>query len=350
MPHENNKMYCHRKKLRASTRDWKNINEFIVDLCERNITLLEKANDSLWRKASELLLFVACDSDREFKKDVPSCIPIAYGLKGKSIRLQTARKMIDVVLNNLHEKGVNVLAQSLDGQWAQIVFRDSFNNPLTLYEFDKDCWSRFAKLGKKNLLRYMESFSHINYKNIEGLSKPERFDIGRYRNGNIGFDVDYKLNEDKEEVMFLACYSFCGELNIHEGLKKLKTPKRVNRPELWGYRLDIDGNMLHILGFEKASRRFTENSTEEGTFTMDEEAVNLMHDMLNSEPLDDVDDNMVEYSINLIHAIQWQIARKLNTCYLTPTNSFLNNSLYFSYVSMKRNGKLLKLKTCTMII
>ena len=173
MPQENNKMYRHRKKLRTSTCDWTNINEFIVDLCERNITLLEKANDSLQRKASELLLFVACDSDREFQKDVPSCIPIAYGLKGKSIHLETARKMIDVVLNNLHEKVVNVLAQSLDGQLAQIVFRDSFNNPLTLYEFNKDCWSRFAKLGKKNLLRYMESFSHINYKNIEGLSKPE---------------------------------------------------------------------------------------------------------------------------------------------------------------------------------
>ena len=66
MPQENNKMYCHRKKLRVSTHDWKNINEFIVDLCERNITLLEKANESLHRKASELLLFVACDSDREF--------------------------------------------------------------------------------------------------------------------------------------------------------------------------------------------------------------------------------------------------------------------------------------------
>ena len=66
MPQENNKMYRHRKKLRVSTRDRKNINEFIVDLCERNITLLEKANESLHRKASELLLFIACDSDREF--------------------------------------------------------------------------------------------------------------------------------------------------------------------------------------------------------------------------------------------------------------------------------------------
>ena len=300
MPNEKKK-YHQRKKLTASTHDWKNINECIVDLCERNITLLEKANDSLQRKATELLLFVACDSDREFQKDVPSCIPIAYGLKGKSICLETARKMIDVVLDNLHQKGVHVLAESRDGQWAQTVFRDSFNNPLTLYEFNKDCWSRFAKLGKKNLLRYMESFSHINHKNIQGLSKLERFDVGRYRNGNIGFDVHYKLNEDKEEVMFLACYSFCGELNFQEGLKKLKMPMRVYRPELWGYRLDIDGNMLHILGFEKASQRFTENSMEQATVTMDEEAVNLMHDMLNYDALDNVDDNMLEYSINLIH-------------------------------------------------
>ena len=114
MPNDRNKMYHQRKKVLPSTCDWKDINECIVDLCERNITLLEKANESLQRKATELLLFVTSDSDRAFQKDVPSCIPIAYGLKGKSICLETARKMIDVVLNNLHEKGVNVLAESLD--------------------------------------------------------------------------------------------------------------------------------------------------------------------------------------------------------------------------------------------
>ena len=70
----------------------------------------------------------------------------------------------------------------------------------------------------------METFSHIHFKNIEGLSKHQRFDVGRYRNGNIGFDVDYKMNEKEEQVMFLTCYSFCGDLNIVEGLKKLKTP------------------------------------------------------------------------------------------------------------------------------
>ena len=132
---------------------------------------------------------MASDSDRQFNKDIPSFIPIAYGLKGKSIRIETARNMINVVQNALNGKNIKVLAESLDGQWAPIVFRDLDNNPLTVYEFDKDCWSRFVKMGKSTLLKYMESFAHISGKNIEGLAKPERFDIGQYRNGNIGFDA-----------------------------------------------------------------------------------------------------------------------------------------------------------------
>ena len=178
MPTDRNKMYRYRKSPTASTPDWKIINEGIVDMCDKNVNLLEKANEILRRKATELLLFVASDSDRQFNKDIPSCIPIAYGLKGKSIRIETTRKMINVVQNALNRKNIRVLAESLDGQWAPIVFRDSDNNPLTVYKFDKDCWSKFLKMGKSNLLRYMETFSHISARNIEGLAKPERFEVG----------------------------------------------------------------------------------------------------------------------------------------------------------------------------
>ena len=168
----------------------------------------------------------------------------------------------------------------------------------------------------------METFSHINYKNIEGLLKPEHFDVGRYRNGNIGFHVDYKLNEDDEQVMFLACYSFCGDLNIHEDLKKLKTPKMRDRPRLWRYEVDIDGNLLHILGCKKVSQRFTETSREEPTVTMDEEAVNLMHDMLNYDALNDVDEDMVEYSMNLIHDVSVADCNKIKHLLLN-THKFI---------------------------
>ena len=300
MPEESKKMYRHRKTVGSSTPDWKELNESIVDLCNRNIKVLEKANESLRRKATELLLFVASDSNREFCKDVPNSIPIAYGLKGKSIRVETAKKMIDVVQNKLNENNINVLAESLDGQWAQIVFRDSSNNPLAVYEFDKDCWIKFAKLGKHNILKYLETFSHIHFKNIEGLSKPERFDEGRYQNGNIGFDVDFRFNKKKEKLMFLSCYSFCGELNIHKGLKKLRTPLKNDHLKLWGSEMDIDGSLLHILGYKKVSRRLGETSSKDENNALDGEAITLRHDMVAYNAEYDADDEFLEYSQNFM--------------------------------------------------
>ena len=114
-----------------------------MDLCDETIALLDKSNNLLRRKATELLLFIATDIDREFNKDLPLSVPIAYGLKGKSIRLDTARNMINVVRDKLKVENISVLVEALDGQWSGIVFRDENKNPLTLYDFDKDCWLKF---------------------------------------------------------------------------------------------------------------------------------------------------------------------------------------------------------------
>ena len=97
-------MYRYRTTHAHITPDWQDINESIVDMCDKNVTLVQKAHEILCQKATELLLFVASDSDRQFNKDMPSCIPIAYGLKGKSIRIETARNMINVVQNALNGK------------------------------------------------------------------------------------------------------------------------------------------------------------------------------------------------------------------------------------------------------
>ena len=96
--------------------------------------------------------------------------------------------------------------------------------------------------------------------------------------------------------MFLACYSFCGELNIHKGLKKLTTPLRNHWPKLWGFQLDIDGNLLHILGYKKVSQRLHESSGEDKTNELDSEAITLMHDMVSYDAEYDGDEEFLEYS------------------------------------------------------
>ena len=112
---EQSKVFRTRKNIHYSTPDWRSINSKIVDLCNETISLLEKCNNLLHRKATELLLFVATDTDRVFNKDLPVSVPIAYGMKGKSIRLDTACNMINVIQNKLKEEKISVLVEALDG-------------------------------------------------------------------------------------------------------------------------------------------------------------------------------------------------------------------------------------------
>ena len=98
------------------------INTRILECCTRSVKLIREANDMCRRKATELLLFVLTDIDREFNKDKPAAVPIAYALKGESICLDTTRKMVNDVRNYLHEQKCKVLVEAYDGQWAGLVF------------------------------------------------------------------------------------------------------------------------------------------------------------------------------------------------------------------------------------
>ena len=77
--------------------DGEYVNKQIFDLCQESYKVLLKAFNLQRQKASEVLLFVCTDSEWEFNKDKPTSIPVAYGLKGKSIRYSTAMKMINIV-------------------------------------------------------------------------------------------------------------------------------------------------------------------------------------------------------------------------------------------------------------
>ena len=75
-----------------------------------------EAHDLCRRKATEVLLFVLTDTDREYSKDKPNAIPIAYALKGKSLKVSTCRQMMNDVCNFLQQNGINVLVEAYGGQ------------------------------------------------------------------------------------------------------------------------------------------------------------------------------------------------------------------------------------------
>ena len=102
-------LYQYVKDITAEFVDGEDVNKEIFHLCQESYKLILKAHNLQRRKASEVLLFVCTDSDREFNKDKPTSIPIAYALKGRSIRISTARKMINKVRDKLKENGTQIL-------------------------------------------------------------------------------------------------------------------------------------------------------------------------------------------------------------------------------------------------
>ena len=97
-------------------------------------------------------MFLLTDTDHEYTEDKLNAILIAYALKGKSLKTSICRQMMNDVRNYLSAKGVNVLVEAYDGQWAGLVFRRQQNQLLTLFEVQRDAWLYLLPCLEINLL------------------------------------------------------------------------------------------------------------------------------------------------------------------------------------------------------
>ena len=177
--------------------DGEEVNKEIFELCQESYKLIAKAHNLQRRKASEVLLFVCTDTYREFNKDKPSSIPIIYALKGKSIRISTACKMINKVRDKLKDNGTSVLCEAVDGQWSGIVFRDESLRPLTLFELQLDSWLKFAKMSKDNMLLFLHNISYVSYADKELCSAINIDYFSSHRYDNIEIHVQpYRRRHD----------------------------------------------------------------------------------------------------------------------------------------------------------
>ena len=87
-----------------------------MECCNSSIECVHKAHDLCHRKATEVLLFLLTDTDREYSKTKSNAIPIAFALKGKFLKVSICRQMMSDVQNYLHRKNINVLVEAYDGQ------------------------------------------------------------------------------------------------------------------------------------------------------------------------------------------------------------------------------------------
>ena len=159
------------------------VRQHVLNCCKSTICTVTEAHDLERRKATEVLLFLLTDTDCSYNKDKPSSIPVAYALKGRSLKTETTRQMVTDVRNFLHRHKINVLVEAYDGQWSSLVFHDHNDKPLTLFKLQRDFWLKFKTMSQEKLINFIESLSKNTHLNLDewsstSMNPPESKCIG----------------------------------------------------------------------------------------------------------------------------------------------------------------------------
>ena len=121
------------------------------------------------RRATELMVWVLTNKDRNTKTEIPCSLPVAYGLKDYRLTTQAMRNATEAVLKSCSEHGLKVLCFATDGQWLNLMNRDASGKPLTLLQLRKDVWDELRSFSKSELIskiselgRSMDDYSGVS--------------------------------------------------------------------------------------------------------------------------------------------------------------------------------------------
>jgi hypothetical protein len=142
------------------------------------------------KKATEVLVWLLQDTDRQWNEECLHSCPVAYAMRGPSLDSVTMRAMNDSVIRACHEKGVRIVGMSIDGQWEKLVTRDASEKPLTLIQLQKDVWNEANSQSKQSLCDFFRTevpaYSVVRDGNSLTVSAPslnfaERIDTSRLK-------------------------------------------------------------------------------------------------------------------------------------------------------------------------
>ena len=149
-------------------------NKFMFELAEH----VEHGINFLRVEASEILAFVATDSERACSSDIPPHLPIAYGLKGSSLPMNVMRNIINDIRNDLKKQNTGVLCEVYDGQFHPIIVKSEKGEPLTRLQH---VCQRFKEVMRDNekceLVNKLLMYSEIAEDDIDYITAM------RFRNG-----------------------------------------------------------------------------------------------------------------------------------------------------------------------
>ena len=200
------------------------LQESLFKIMEMNNVCLEDAHHLLRTQASEVLAFVLTDTDRRKEAETMPITPIGYCMKDSTLNMKTMRKLVHDVLDKCKEYGVNILCQTCDGQFSKLCTLDEDDNPLTLFQLQKQYWRNTLSTSKSEMCNFLEPFAHVNERSLlslQGWQCPN--DNGSFTTGNL----EFTWNDQSPKFALSTVGHANGSIN------DITTPGRKSYPVLW---------------------------------------------------------------------------------------------------------------------
>ena len=136
--------------------------DFEILCCEVS-KVIEEGFNHLRCEASEILAFVATNTSRSQVIGIPPHLPVAYGLRGHSMSMETMRNMLKDVLGNLNDRNIRVLCEVYDGQFHKLITRSENCAPLTRLQFQLDFFKKImCEYSKRDLIDMLLPYSEVD--------------------------------------------------------------------------------------------------------------------------------------------------------------------------------------------
>ncbi|VDI45018.1 Hypothetical predicted protein [Mytilus galloprovincialis] len=128
-------------------------------LHKRILDIVKESYELRREKASEAVVFLLFDLNRNWSKNQLKWAPICWFPKGYSLTSKVMRSIAERVLDECKEQGLHVPSIAFDGQWHTIAFRSVADEPLTRLQLHRDVWKSSEKTPKADIIK---EFSGLN--------------------------------------------------------------------------------------------------------------------------------------------------------------------------------------------
>ena len=135
--------------------------------------------------SKEVIVAVLSDLDRTYGPGNIHGVPVAYGLSGYSLTVQSMRSMMENIICECYDRDIAVKALSTDGQFYRLAVRDKEDKPLTLLQLVKDTWEKVKKVSKAEQVQQLMEMNFERQESYEALCNALDSNLASRGDGSI---------------------------------------------------------------------------------------------------------------------------------------------------------------------